>query len=368
MESFQWNDNFVTGLVHVDQQHHHLVDMVNQLGSLLMEDKFELDPIEEIYQELADYSVYHFKEEEALMKQVGLDKRHIEHHIESHQGFLGEVVTLHANLSADNPQSIKHLLDFLTHWLAYHILGSDQNMARQIGYIRDGGNPEEAYNREEKEANSATEALLAALNGLFNQVSARNNELTKLNQSLEENVNQRTKELSDANRRLKELSLTDTLTGLPNRRHAMQRLASLWEESIKSGAPLLCMMIDADHFKEVNDNCGHDTGDIVLIELAKTLKDTFRTDDIVCRIGGDEFLVICPATKYEGGMQAAENVRKKVSELRVQTCAKPWHGSISVGVASRTAEIKSYQELIKIADKAVYSAKQDGKNCIRTVG
>lgn len=128
------------------------------------------------------------------------------------------------------------------------------------------------------------------------------------------------------------------------------------------------MMIDADHFKEVNDIYGHDAGDEVLKTLAMSLKHTLRTDDIVCRLGGDEFFVICPNTDQEGGLHIAELTRKAISELRVPTGGEPWHGSISVGIASRAHDMNGFEELIKAADKGVYAAKEAGKNCVKAAG
>ena len=366
MESFHWDKHFLTGLTDVDQQHHHLVDIINKFGNLLAENTIVFEDIEVLFKELTEYSHYHFEEEEALMVKEGIDRRHLEQHIQIHQSFLDEVNALCSGITETNIDSAKHLLNFLTHWLAYHILGEDQNMSRQIAAIRSGVSPSDAYIAEEKESDKATEPLLVALNGLFEQVSARNKELLLLNQSLEEKVAQRTKELSEANIHLEELSLTDVLTGLPNRRHAMRYLASLWDESTKNDLPLVCMMVDADHFKEVNDTYGHDAGDVVLIELAKTLQGSLRTDDIVCRLGGDEFFIICPNTNQQGGMHIAELTRKQVSELRVSTGGEPWHGSISIGVASRSTNMKSYEELIKVADNGVYLAKEKGKNRVET--
>ncbi len=367
MESFRWNKNFLTGLKDVDEQHRSLVNIINQYGDILSENKVIFNDVEVIFKELTDYAQYHFQDEEAYMRRVGIDQRHLEHHIKIHQEFLHEVMTMHAAISEENLEPARHLFSFLTNWLAYHILGTDQNMARQVSVIQSGASPAQAYEEEEKASHSSTAPLLVALDSLFQQVSERNKALIKLNQSLEEKVAARTKELSEANIHLKELSLTDVLTGLPNRRHAMRCLSSLWKESIETDSPLVCIMIDADHFKGVNDTYGHDAGDAVLIELATTLQHWFRSDDIVCRLGGDEFFVICPGTDNNGGTLIAEIVREKVSELRVVTGGEPWHGSISIGVASRTSNLNNYDELIKLSDKGVYTAKQDGKNCVRTI-
>jgi len=173
--------------------------------------------------------------------------------------------------------------------------------------------------------------------------------------------------LSKANQKLGELALTDVLTGLSNRRYAMQNLKRLWGESIENNLPLACMMIDADGFKKVNDSYGHDAGDVVLCQLATELKDIVRTDDIVCRLGGDEFFIICPDTNEEGAMNIANIVHAKISQMTVKVADGVWHGSISIGVAVKTDSMKNLEELIKAADLGVYAAKSAGKNCVRIV-
>ncbi|MBT8449198.1 MAG: GGDEF domain-containing protein [Gammaproteobacteria bacterium] len=366
MESFHWGPHYVTGINKVDDEHHHLVDLINRLGDLLTgETRAKTEQLSVLFDELAKYAVHHFKDEERMMSQINIDPRHLRNHIKAHQHFLDEVTSLYAKVSADNPESAKGLLEFLIHWLAYHILGQDQDMAKQIEAIKSGLNPAEAFDKLERERLSDTAPLLEALNGLFVQVTNRNKELKQLNESLEEKVAIRTQELSDLNKHLEELSLTDVLTGLPNRRHAMGVLASLWEQSLKSDLPITCLMIDADHFKEVNDTYGHDAGDEVLKELSNRMLNSIRNDDILCRLGGDEFFIICPNTDREGGMQISEFVRKEVSELRVATGGEPWHGSISVGVGFREPKMKLHDEIIKAADNGVYAAKEAGKNCVR---
>jgi hemerythrin len=208
------------------------------------------------------------------------------------------------------------------------------------------------------------EPLLHALNGLFRQVSDRNRELQLLNQTLEARVAERTEELGIANKQLEEIALTDVLTGLPNRRHAMRQLELAWNESVRENTPLACMMIDADGFKQVNDNYGHDAGDEVLRQLSRNLKYAVRTDDIMCRLGGDEFFAICPHTQAEGAAQLAEKLRQTIAALRVTAGKGEWRGSISIGVAVRKPGMKHFEELIKAADEGVYCSKKNGRNCV----
>ena len=367
MDSFIWDDHFVTGLTEVDKQHHHLVDVINQFGELLTQpENIPFDKVETVFGELAAYSQYHFAEEEMLMDTLQVDQRHVEHHKHEHINFLQEVTQLHAAISPQKPEKAKSLLNFLIYWLAYHILGSDQCLARQILAMRNGQSAAEAYQAEERQKEGAVEPLLHALNGLFRQVSERNRELLQLNQTLEARVVERTEELANANRQLEEIALTDVLTGLPNRRHAMRQLELAWNESVSENTPLACMMIDADGFKQVNDNYGHDAGDEVLRQLSRNLKYAVRTDDIVCRLGGDEFFAICPHTQAEGAAQLAEKLRQTIAALRVPAGKGEWRGSISIGVAVRKPGMTHFEQLIKAADEGVYCAKKNGRNCVAT--
>lgn len=239
MESFHWDKHFVTGLTEVDNQHHHLVDMLNQFGNLLAENDVQMTDVDRLFGELADYATYHFRDEEKLMEEAKVDTRHRDHHLRIHEGFLNDVTSLYSAVSQDNLEQANRLLQFLIHWLAYHILGQDQDMGRQIKAIQSGMDPKKAYEKLEQQRDSATEPLTDALNGLFELVSSRNRELKELNESLEEKVAARTKELSEANRQLEELSLTDVLTGLPNRRHCMRYLSTLWDAAVQKKLPAL---------------------------------------------------------------------------------------------------------------------------------
>jgi len=364
MKSFLWDKHFETGLTNVDEQHRQLVEMTNQLCECVAHNTIVFSEINALYVKLTEYAQYHFADEESLMNSVNIDQRHKARHFGEHRTFLQNVTGMYNDIAPDSFKGVEKLLAFLIYWLAYHILGLDQNMSRQIRSIRNGVSPEEAYNTRKREDDHTTEPLLAALNGLFTEVSEANKELRILNRSLEKQVAERTRKLTEANRYLEEIALSDALTGLFNRRYAMQSFDVLWTESFKNDTPLACMMIDADCFKAVNDTYGHDAGDEVLRQLATTLKDSLRNDDIVCRLGGDEFLAICPNTNYIGVLHVAELIRKTVSELRVSIGNGHWQGSVSLGVAIKNPEMKGFDDLIKLADRGVYAAKNNGKNCV----
>ena len=368
MDSFQWAPCFTTGLPMVDEQHHHLVDVINQFGDLLMRPQGSTAAeVEGVFEELARYAQHHFHEEEALMVSAALDQRHLEHHCNEHVQFLQDVTYLHARVATGKREDAVALLNFLTNWLAYHILGSDQLMAWLMAASNAGKSQEDAYQSYMAGKDPATATLLQAMNRLFNQVSERNRELAELNHTLEARVAERTHALSEANERLENMAMTDVLTGLPNRRHAMLALEVEWQKAHATGEPLSCMMIDADGFKGINDTYGHDAGDAVLRQLARKLKEAVRTDDMVCRLGGDEFFIICANTPLDGALRTAEKVRSEVAGMRVAAGAGIWQGSISVGVAVNGPTIQGIEDLLKCADEGVYVAKRSGRNRVETI-
>lgn len=367
MKPFVWDTNFVTGIAEVDKQHFHLVELINNFGRLFTQNELPLEEVERLFTELEEYTVYHFREEEMHMKNCGISKDFLVKHIQAHQYFLAKITEMKNDVEIANLTSVQQLLDFLMYWLVYHILGMDQNMTRQLKLIENGYTAEDAFHKESGDVNSATEALLNALSNLFMQVSDRNEELKSLNKTLEVKVEQRTQELRDANQHLELVSKTDSLTNLPNRRYAMSHLSTLWAEAQCKKTPLSCLMIDADHFKAVNDTFGHDMGDKVLIALSQNIQQALRNDDTLCRLGGDEFLVICDNTDIVGAKHIAQLLRDSISKLSVATGTGRWSGSISIGVASKQHYMQKIDELIKMADQGVYLAKEAGKNCVKSV-
>ena len=366
MESFHWDKYYETDVASVDAQHHKLVDLINELGNAVTRSSEKNKDMEAIIGRLADYAKYHFADEEALMESSGLDLRHIREHKKSHNHFFEEIEVITSNAQEGQLEKTRLLLEYLVNWLGFHILGSDQSMAHQIRAIKEGMTPELAFENYAYGDNDSIKPMLKAVGYLFNQLTSSNQKLRQLNLSLEQIVVSRTEDLMNANQRLEHIALSDLLTDLPNRRAAMHQLQDIWDTWEVDKTPATLIMIDADHFKEVNDEFGHDAGDYVLKMLARCLKGTARTDDLVCRLGGDEFLVLCPNTELEGGLLLAEKLRANVENLRVSIGeGKFWNSSISLGVASASESIGSLEDFLKKSDDGVYMAKEAGKNCVR---
>ena len=173
-------------------------------------------------------------------------------------------------------------------------------------------------------------------------------------------------ELAVSNRRLQEVALTDSLTGFPNRRYAIERMQQEWSVSSRTRRPLSGMVIDVDQFKTYNDSHGHDVGDAVLRQVATSIKGALRAQDIVARTGGDEFLVICPDTGLDAALACAERVRFAVESAPLTVSGQPLTMSVSIGVATRDTVMTDPDALVKRADQALYLAKNKGRNRIMT--
>lgn len=169
-------------------------------------------------------------------------------------------------------------------------------------------------------------------------------------------------ELAVSNRRLQEVAVTDPLTGFHNRRYAMDRLEREWQAMQGSGRPLSCMMIDLDEFKQVNDRYGHDVGDALLREVAQVMRSNLRSQDVICRIGGDEFLVLSPETDAVAVRACAGRLLDAVNKTVLVAGKVGLAGRLSIGVATANRETADMQALLKAADSSMYRAKQSGRN------
>ncbi len=173
-------------------------------------------------------------------------------------------------------------------------------------------------------------------------------------------------ELATSNRKLEQAAHTDILTGLPNRRAGMEALSRTWSIASRSYQQVAAILIDIDHFKNINDGHGHAAGDTVLQTIAASIQNTARKGDFFCRIGGEEFLIICQDKKTDLNSTAifAERLRNKVSLEHIDVQGETIAVTISIGIALKEGYMQNEDELIKAADKALYAAKHAGRNRI----
>lgn len=199
--------------------------------------------------------------------------------------------------------------------------------------------------------------LARSFNRMAEEIDRHESRITALNADLEARVRQRT-------RRLREMAARDPLTGLYNRRHFDEVLARSFSEARRYQNPLSCLMIDLDDFKDVNDRFGHHAGDRALILAAGTIASQLRASDVAARFGGDEFIVLLPHTDNE---QAQSLSRRIVEAFALYADRELPHldPGLSIGIASLSDTLADVPEaLVRAADRALYHAKQEGKNRI----
>ncbi len=221
------------------------------------------------------------------------------------------------------------------------------------------------------------EALLAALASQA-AIALENADLyTKLrdlNARLEEKVEERTADLVAANERLsilnqelEQLSITDSLTQVFNRRFFIERLRQEVKRVNRYGSSLSLLMIDIDHFKSVNDTFGHLAGDAVLSGVAELIREKLRETDILARYGGEEFMLIATPMERDGGVALGERIRALIEGHRFTHDGRSISVTVSIGVSSWKPAMKDdFEELIRLADGALYGAKEEGRNRVRS--
>ncbi len=168
-------------------------------------------------------------------------------------------------------------------------------------------------------------------------------------------------EVKKKNRELEILATQDALTGCLNRRAFFEFFDQHWETCTRAGKPLACMMIDNDHFKQVNDTYGHQTGDHVLRMVSELLRDAFTGSGVVCRYGGEEFCVLLPEHDAAMAERLAERVRQQIEQVRLDS-HQDLQITASIGVSDLSHDAEDPQDLINQADMCLYVAKRQGRN------
>ncbi len=173
-------------------------------------------------------------------------------------------------------------------------------------------------------------------------------------------------ELRRSNQLLLQLAQTDPLTRLYNRRHLYEKLETELNRCYRGRNPLSLIMADIDHFKQVNDKYGHQVGDEVLVRVADLLQEQLRTYDLAARYGGEEFCLVLPETDLEAACEVAERIRMRAEEMTFSGKMENHKLTISFGVAAYDGTTDgSIDEIVKVADAALYEAKNAGRNQIK---
>ena len=209
MHTFEWSSLFETGLTEVDAQHQQLVALLNQLADQVQSAADQ--PVEQALAELARYTVYHFTCEERLMREAGIAAQHAAHHHAMHERFVGQVQDWLAARDATGKLAPAQMVDYLSNWLIFHILGEDQSMGRQVLAIRAGASALQALELDRPSDDPRTDVLLRAMRRLYMDLQQRHellvqtqDALRRMNESLEQRVQERTAELAAINARLQQ--------------------------------------------------------------------------------------------------------------------------------------------------------------------
>jgi len=247
---------------------------------------------------------------------------------------------------------------------AHYLLQPPQSPQRLVRAIR------QVWQRQQEErialADESGGAATARLRALMEQ---RTQELRSANRELRRalrEIARKNKALTTLNESLRIQSTTDALTGLYNRREFLNRIRTEWGRFKRYGRPLSLIMLDIDHFKRINDTYGHECGDMVLRELGHLISRHKRAQDLCCRYGGEEFMVVLTETTMDDAFHVAEGLRRLIGEHAFAYDGQPIQVHVSLGVSGAAEQLPADVEtFINMADKAMYRAKREGRD--RTV-
>jgi len=250
---------------------------------------------------------------------------------------------------------------FLSYWLANSFSQPIRHLVRVTNRIQKG---EEATPIQVNTGLYELEQLSHSLRGMTDTLIRRKQKLEENNRLLEERVRRRTEELAIANKELEHSLRHDPLTKIFNRLAFTEALSKEFKRMQRSQSPFSIILMDVDHFKKVNDSYGHSTGDEVLVKIAATMKKTIRETDLVARLGGEEFVVLLPDTS-EDAVIVAEKIKTAIADF---DHPKAGQVTISAGVATSQLEDADGEVALNKADKAMYQAKESGRNNVKRWG
>ena len=282
-------------------------------------------------------------------------------------------------LSVDNDATLKEVADFMNSHKTSVVLVRNKNHG-YIGVVTDADFTHKVAVKEYSVNTTTIESIMSApikavdgsmfmadANGIIRQSGIRHLAVTENGEFIGLLSAMNFFEYyKDVEEHLSNLAIHDGLTGIYNRRYFDETLAREWKRTMREKAPLSLIMLDIDYFKKYNDTYGHQAGDECLRQVATTISGALRRPaDMAARYGGEEFVVVLPNFKLKNSAKFGETIRAKIEALKMehkQSDANPFI-TVSLGIASVVpSSISSYEELVGAADKALYSAKNKGRN------
>lgn len=196
----------------------------------------------------------------------------------------------------------------------------------------------------------------------ISHIRRKEQELLHAQQELEKRVEERTRELQKLNHALHTLATQDALTQTYNRRHFFELASRLFETGVEPDDPVTLLMLDVDHFKQINDEYGHVAGDRMLQRIADACRTNLRGRDLFGRYGGEEFAIVLPATGMDNALKIAERIRETVADTQLEFKGHHIHCTVSLGLAAMHDGDHDFHRLLYHADAALLCAKRQGRN------
>ena len=368
-EIFPWNRNFETGIEKIDEQHRVLVEILNRLAWHFASSTSELE-CGHILDELLSYAAYHFKEEEGIWKAALGEQEMVNNHHDSHQLFFVQI-QMYRSSGEPEEKVIGDLFNYLTRWLAFHILESDRRMALTVSAVKRGTPIAEAREEVDGQLSGSVSVMVSALLEVYGKFSASTiqlmrekmarlraeDELERLqNEKLDAALQQ---QASDHERQLQFLAYSDPVTGLMNRNGILREIRHVMQQNDLAAGSAALISIDLDNFHDVNARFGEEAADRLLGLLARRWREAVAHGGQVARISGDEFVVLLA----DGG-----KVEAQLKALRL-TAGQPFTlggGSISVDFTAGVVIFPhdgagDADTVLRQADHTLFRAKQEQK-------
>lgn len=372
-EIFPWNSNFEIGLEDIDDQHRVLVDILNRLAWHFVSSSPEEDSAQ-LLDELLAYASYHFEYEESIWQKSFGQSEILRNHKDTHQAFFTRIETLRQS-TAPKEDFLADLFDYVTRWLAYHILESDRRMALTVKAIEAGKSLQEAREHVDSELSGAVSVLVTALLQIFGKLSASTIQLMRekvARQKAEEELQRLQSErlhraleaqANDHRKQVEYLAYSDPLTGLWNRNGITRFVRELLERGDLEEDSAALVSIDLDNFYEINRHFGEEAADRMLGLLARRWLDALPPDAALARIGGDEFALLLPdASQVESRLHALQLTGHQPFDLGGDSCFASFTAGIVLFPDKEAGDMaEDADTILRQADHTLFQAKQELK-------